>query len=99
MGKRMKLFVIIAGGCWMLGEGARMVIMALFHQGWYYQPNTFDLFFDWVPLTILGSLIFYEGVRSFYVDLKAEQSRSKEIAVVTVKKEHGNRLRATKSPK
>lgn len=83
----------------MLGEGARMVIMALFHQNWYYQPNTFDLFFDWVPLMIFGSLIFYEGVRSFYIEKKSEQKGMKEITVQTVKKEHRNRLGATKSPK
>jgi hypothetical protein len=83
----------------MLGEGARMIFMALFHQNWFYQPNTFDLFFDWVPLTILGSLIFYEGVKSFYVESKAEQIRSKEITVQSVKKERGNRLGAAKSPK
>jgi hypothetical protein len=96
MGKRMKLFVIIAGGCWMLGEGARMVIMALFHQGWYYQPNTFDLFFDWIPLTILGSLIFYEGVRSFYLDQKSGQRRSDEGPLIAVKKEHKSRTRASR---
>ncbi len=72
----MKLYLIIAGGCWMLGEGARMVIMAIFQQSWYYQPNAFDLLFDWVPLMILGTLIFYEGVRSFYFDQKSGQSRS-----------------------
>lgn len=69
----------------MFGEGARMVVMALFHQSWYYQANTFDLFFDWVPLTILGSILFYEGVKSFYFDQKAEQSRTREIALVSIK--------------
>ena len=66
----MKLYLIIAGGCWMLGEGARMVIMAIFQQSWYYQPNAFDLLFDWVPLMILGTLIFYEGVKSFSISTR-----------------------------
>jgi hypothetical protein len=99
MGKKLRLFVIIAGGCWMLGEGARMVVMALFYQDWYYSPNTFDMFFDWVPLTILGSIFFYEGIKSFYSDKVEEQNRSPEIALVTVQKEQRNRFRATKFPK
>ena len=53
MNKKLRLFVIIASGCWMLGEGARMVVMALFFQDWHYSPNTFDMFFDWMPLVIL----------------------------------------------
>ncbi|MGD0817441.1 MAG: hypothetical protein ABR986_03470 [Methanomassiliicoccales archaeon] len=99
MGKKLRLFVIIAGGCWMLGEGARMVVMSLFFQGWHYSPNIFDMFFDWVPLTILGSIFFYEGIKSFYDSKVEEQDRSKEIALVAVNKEHRHRFRATKFPK
>ena len=100
MGKKLRLFVIIAGGCWMLGEGARMVVMSLFYQNWHYSPNSFDMFFDWVPLTILGMIFFYEGIRTFYVGRVTERNRSAEDPLVIVKKkEHGNRFRVTKFPK
>lgn len=75
----------------MLGEGARMVMMALFQQGWYYRPNTFDLFFDWVPLTVLGSLIFYQGVKSFYVDQISGEKKSGKDPLIAMKKEQNNR--------
>lgn len=98
MGKKLRLFVIIAAGCWMFGEGARMVIMALSYQGWHYAPNMFDMFFDWVPLVILGSIFLLEGIKSFYVD-KIEENRSRENVLVMVQKERKNRFGATKYPK
>ena len=76
-----------------------MVVMALFYQNWHYAPNTFDMFFDWVPLVILGSIFFFEGMKSFYIDRVEQQNKSKEIGLVAVKKEHKNRFRATKFPK
>jgi hypothetical protein len=99
MNRKLRLFVVIAGGCWMLGEGLRMVVMGLFFQSWHYVPNMFDVFFDWVPLTILGMVFFYEGIRSFYVDRVAEHDRSKEDALVAVRTDRGNRSKATKYPK
>ena len=80
----------------MLGEGARMVVMAIFHQNWFYQPNAFDLFFDWVPLTILGSVFFYEGIRSFYIDKAEERSRSDEVPLLAIKNKHRSRSRMIK---
>ena len=98
MSKRLKWFVIIAGGCWMLGEGARMVVLALFYQGWHYEPNMFDMFFDWVPLTILGSIFFYQGIRTFYVDKVGELNQTEDISLVKVRAKK-NRHKATKNPK
>jgi len=60
--------VLFAASCWMIGEGLRMVVMAVFFQGqgWYYFPNTFDVLFDWLPLVILGSILLYESIYQFY---------------------------------
>lgn len=80
----MRLIVIIAGGCWMLGEGARMVIMGLFFQTFHYAPNLFDVFFDWVPLTIFGTIFFYEGIRIFYLYRVTEQNKSVESSPAAV---------------
>jgi hypothetical protein len=99
MGKKLRLFLIIAGGCWMLGEGARMVVMSLFYQNWHYVPNMFDMFFDWVPLTILGIIFFVDGVITFYRDQIAARTISMENTLVAVKKEKNDRLRATRFPK
>jgi hypothetical protein len=99
MNKKLRLFVIIASGCWMLGEGARMVVMALFFQDWHYSPNTFDMFFDWMPLVILGSIFFYEGIKSFYDNKVEGKNRSEEVTLISIKNENRNRFRGTKYPK
>jgi hypothetical protein len=66
MGINLKLYLTVAAGCWMAGEGARMVMMGLFHQDQYYQPNLFDILFDWVPLTVIGIIFLTIGIRDFY---------------------------------
>jgi hypothetical protein len=73
----MKWIILFASGCWMIGEGLRMAVMAIFYkgQGWSYFPNAFDLFFDWLPLVILGSFIFLEAMAQFYQS-RAEKDRS-----------------------
>lgn len=49
-----------------------MVVMGLFFQGHYYQPNLFDVFFDWVPLTIIGTYFFIHSIRNYYVQKAGE---------------------------
>lgn len=66
----------------MAGEGARMVIMGLLYRDQYYQPNLFDVFFDWVPLLLLGSVFLLMSIRDFY------RARStKEVVSLTIEGE------------
>lgn len=83
----------------MLGEGARMIIMSIFYQGWRYSPNTFDMFFDWVPLVILGSIFFFEGIKSFHSEKVREMIQAEEVGFATVKKTQQNPFKPTKNPK
>jgi hypothetical protein len=70
---RLMLFLILASGCYMLGEGLRMVVMGLFYPDYWYRPNTFDLFFDWLPMVFLGSFFFCYGIYTFYQTKVREQ--------------------------
>ena len=57
----------------MAAHGARMMFQGLFHPNSYYPaptPMTFDFWFDWTTLLILGLIIFYLGVSSFYIKEK-----------------------------
>ncbi len=42
----------------MVAHGLRMIYQGVFQPGTLYQPNTFDLYFDWLTLVILGCLLF-----------------------------------------
>lgn len=74
MRTKLKWIFAFAAGCWMLGEGARMVAMFVFHAdaGWWYFPNTFDVFFDWLPLVILGTYFLVSSLLEYYKGAKAE---------------------------
>lgn len=51
----------------MIGHGARMIYQGLFHPGSYYAPNMFDIIFDWATLLVLGIVLFYFGLRLYYI--------------------------------
>ena len=74
MHKDTKTYLSLAAGCWMLGEGARMVTMGLFYPEHVYRPNTFDLLFDWAPLTLLGLLFMGMSIRSFHANRAARDA-------------------------
>jgi predicted glycosyltransferase involved in capsule biosynthesis len=57
----------------MLGEGLRMVVMGVLYPDHYYSPNTFDIFFDWLPMVFLGAVFFSYGIYTFYHNKVKEQ--------------------------
>jgi hypothetical protein len=61
-----KIFVYVISGSIMIGHGLRMIYQGVFFKGSSYFPNTFDIFFDWLTLAVLGSIIFYFGIKKFY---------------------------------
>lgn len=60
-----KIFLIIASGTMMLGQGARMIYEGIKADSWY-RPNTFDIFFDWSTLALAGLLLFFWGFYLFF---------------------------------
>lgn len=38
-----------------------------------YRPNTFDLFFDWSTLTLIGAMVLIWGIYLFYKVMKARE--------------------------
>lgn len=71
-------YLTIAAGCWMLGEGARMVVMGLFYKDHWYNPNLFDIFFDWLPMVVIGLVFLSFGIREFYIIQKKKQMERAE---------------------
>jgi len=63
--KPRNIFLLIASGLLLTAHGARMLYMALFTSQWY-RPNTFDVLFDWTPVTIIGVTAFIVGCRKYY---------------------------------
>lgn len=54
-----------------MGQGSRMLYQGIFHPGSYYVPVLFDLFFDWMTLFVLGTVLFALGVKGFHSSVKA----------------------------
>jgi len=50
----------------MIGHGGRMLYQGIFVPGSSYSPNTFDLFFDWLTLAILGCFILWFALTLWY---------------------------------
>ena len=67
MTSKLSLYLVIAAGCWMVGEGLRMVVMGLFYKDHFYNPGLFDIFFDWLPMVFLGAFFLLMGIREFYL--------------------------------
>jgi hypothetical protein len=59
--------LILVSGALMIGHGARMIYQGIFYPNSYYSPNYFDILFDWTTLLILGIIMFYLGLKIFYV--------------------------------
>lgn len=91
MSPRTKWILLFASSCWMIGEGLRMAVMAVFFHdmGWWYFPNTFDLLFDWVPLVMLGSILFLDSLLQFYRSKSgAKRGPHSSLAYLTLSKVH-----------
>jgi cytochrome bd-type quinol oxidase subunit 1 len=61
-----KITLFALSGAIMIGHGARMIYQGLFTPGSSYAPNTFDLFFDWLTLAILGCFILLFAISLLY---------------------------------
>jgi len=95
----MEWFVMIAEGYWMLGEGAGMAIMTMLYHNWSYRPNTLDLFFDWVPLIVLGSIPLYIGIKTFHIVRKENHhNHFWDMHPAKINKSKRNLIKATRLP-
>jgi hypothetical protein len=63
---KIKVFVFTLAGAMMIGHGLRMIYQGTFYPNSFYSPNLFDIFFDWVTLTIFGIILFCYGLFIFY---------------------------------
>ena len=60
------LSIILFSGALMIAHGLRMIIQGVFYPTMTYQPNLFDLFFDWLTLCVLGVFVFCFAAYRFY---------------------------------
>ena len=68
-----KIAIFFLSGTIMIGHGARMIYQGVFQKGSYYSPNTFDIFFDWASLLILGFIIIVMAFLAFYHTMERKQ--------------------------
>lgn len=81
-----KIILFTLSGAIMIGHGLRMIYQGLFQPGSLYAPNTFDLFFDWLTLTLLGCFILgfaisrcYHGISKKSIRKKTKSSKEESI--------------------
>jgi hypothetical protein len=70
--------VFALSGAIMIGHGARMMYQGIFAPGSLYAPNTFDLFFDWLTLAILGCFILWFALSLFFHDIGSKTTKRKQ---------------------
>ncbi|MDG6224568.1 MAG: hypothetical protein QCI82_03545 [Candidatus Thermoplasmatota archaeon] len=66
-----RMILIVICGIAMMGQGSRMLYQGIFHPGSYYVPVMFDLFFDWMTLFVLGTVLLALGLKGFHSSVKA----------------------------
>jgi hypothetical protein len=67
--EEIKTILIVFSGGIMSAHGLRMIFQGIFKPNSYYPaptPASFDFWFDWTTLLILGIIIFYFGITAFY---------------------------------
>jgi hypothetical protein len=74
-----KTFLYLFAGAVMIGHGLRMIFQGTFQPGSSYYPNTFDLFFDWLTLTVLGVIVLYLTLLTFFRTKSSENRHSKHV--------------------
>lgn len=65
--------IMILVGISAVGQGTRMVVESIKADSVYVPGIGFDLFFDWLPLAILGGVAMVLGIRSYYAERVAAQ--------------------------
>lgn len=79
-----RIIIFVLSGSIMIGHGLRMLYQGIFAKGSVYAPNTFDLFFDWLSLAILGSIILYWGFSAFYQKEKEKQYKNNNSPTLSI---------------
>jgi len=77
MNKAIRTIIIIFAGSTMIAHGLRMMSQGLFFPNSIYPapvPSSIDFWFDWFTLAVLGSVLFYQGIISFYDQMKKHRS-------------------------
>lgn len=83
-----RIILFTLSGAIMIGHGTRMIYQGLFQPGSLYAPNTFDLFFDWLTLAILGCCILWCALSLCYhgfskkTSWKKAQTSSEETMIL-----------------
>lgn len=80
-----KITLFVLSGTIMIGHGARMLYQGIFAPGSTYAPNTFDLFFDWLTLVILGCFILWFALSLFFHGAGSKTTKKKHQALAEEK--------------
>lgn len=84
MGKKkyIKSIILAFSAAIMIGHGARMMYQGLFKPNSYYPaptPYSIDFYFDWLTLLILGLIVFYFVITSFYKKYRQDKIDNEKI--------------------
>ena len=63
---RLKSAIRFISCAYMSGQASRMIWMHFVHPNVPYWPITFDIFFDWIPMLVLGLINAYWAIRDYY---------------------------------
>lgn len=80
--EKIKTILIVFAGCIMAAHGLRMIYQGIFWPNSYYPaptPSTLDFWFDWTTLLVLGIIIFYFGISSFYHSQNLKYKANKQL--------------------
>jgi hypothetical protein len=77
------LSIILFSGALMIAHGLRMIIQGVFYPTMTYQPNLFDLFFDWMTLCVLGVFVFCFAAYRFYQSSQQLQKAAHQLQTKT----------------
>jgi len=77
--------LILVSGTLMIAHGLRMIVQGVFFPTMTYQPNVFDLFFDWLTLCILGVFLFCFAAYRFYFSTKYLRYKDRRFSTISTK--------------
>lgn len=76
-----KISIFFLSGIIMIGHGSRMIYQGVFIKGSTYTPNTFDLFFDWLSLLILGIILLLISIFGYYNIFEKNTQKRRKIKI------------------
>jgi uncharacterized membrane protein (DUF373 family) len=77
------IFYILVGSV-MIGHASRMIYQGVFSPNSFYSPDIFDIFFDWMTLLILGSIILIYTLFGFYKKLSDTKKDNKQPFKISI---------------